>query len=61
MPTKIFGFTPAQFIYEEYDGLYREGEQMLYVNIGLGHLLYPMRLGAWPEITLLTLKKKSNK
>ena len=61
MQTKIFGFTPAQFIYAENDGLYREGEQMLYVNIGLGHLLYPMRLGAWPEITLLTLKKKSNK
>ena len=61
MQTKIFGFTPAQFIYEENDGLYQEGEQMLYVNIGLGHLLYPMRLGAWPEITLLTLKKKSNK
>ena len=61
MQTKIFGFTPAQFIYAEDDGLYREGEQMLYVNIGLGHLLYPMRLGSWPEITLLTLKKKSNK
>ena len=61
MQTKIFGFTPAQFIYPENDGLYQEGEQMLYVNIGLGHLLYPMRLGAWPEITLLTLKKKSNK
>ena len=60
MQTKIFGFTPAQFIYEENDGLYQEGEQMLYVNIGLGHLLYPMRLGAWPEITLLTLRK-SNK
>ena len=58
MQTKIFGFTPAQFIYEENDGLYQEGEQMLYVNIGLGHLLYPMRLGAWPEITLLTLRKK---
>lgn len=58
MQTKIFGFTPAQFIYAENDGLYREGEQMLYVNIGLGHLLYPMRLGAWPEITLLTLRKK---
>ena len=60
MQTKIFGFTPAQFIYAENDGLYQEGEQMLYVNIGLGHLLYPMRLGAWPEITLLTLRK-SNK
>ena len=58
MQTRIFGFTPAQFVYPENDGLYQEGEQMLYVNIGLGHLLYPMRLGAWPEITLLTLKSK---
>lgn len=58
MQTKIFGFTPAQFVYPENDGLYQEGEQMLYVNIGLGHLLYPMRLGAWPEITLLTLRKE---
>ena len=56
MQTRIFGFTPAQFVYPENDGLYQEGEQMLYVNIGLGHLLYPIRLGAWPEITLLTLK-----
>ena len=58
MQTKILGFTPAQFVYPENDGLYREGNQMLYVNIGLGHLLYPMRLGAWPEITLLTLRKE---
>ena len=58
MQTRIFGFTPAQLVYPENDGLYQEGEQMLYVNIGLGHLLYPMRLGAWPEITLLTLKAK---
>lgn len=61
MQTKILGFTPAQFIYKENDGLYQEDGQMLYVNVGLGHLLYPMRLGAWPEITLLTLKKKPNK
>ena len=59
MQTKFFGFTPARFVYPENDGLYREGEQMLYVNIGLGHLMYPMRLGAWPEITLLTLKRQN--
>lgn len=58
MQTKIFGFSPAQFVYPENDGLYQEGKQMLYVNIGLGHLLYPIRLGAWPEITFLTLKAK---
>lgn len=57
MQTEIFGFSPAIFAFPEYSGLYQEGNQMLYVNIGLGHLLYPMRLGAWPEITLLTLRK----
>lgn len=60
MQTKIFGFSPARFVYPEYDGLYQEDGQMLYVNIGLGHLLYPMRLGAWPEITLFTLKSKQD-
>lgn len=58
MQTKIFGFTPARFIYPENEGLYEENGQKLYVNVGLGHLLYPMRLGAWPEITLFTLKAK---
>lgn len=58
MQTKIFGFSPAVWVYPEYEGLYREGKQMLYVNIGLGHLMYPLRLGAWPEITLLTLKRE---
>jgi len=61
MQTKIFGFSPASWVYPEYDGLYTEGHQMLYVNIGLGHLMYPLRLGAWPEITLLTLKKEDLK
>ena len=58
MQTKIFGFSPAVWVYPEYEGLYSEGKQMLYVNIGLGHLMYPLRLGAWPEITLLTLKRE---
>ncbi len=58
MQTKIFGFSPAVWVYPEYEGLYNEGGQMLYVNIGLGHLMYPLRLGAWPEITLLTLKRE---
>lgn len=60
MQTKLFSFTPAQLVYPENEGLYQEGNQMLYVNIGLGHLLYPMRLGAWPEITLFTLKSGIN-
>ena len=58
MQTKIFGFSPSAWVYPEYEGLYTEDGQMLYVNIGLGHLMYPLRLGAWPEITLLTLKRE---
>ena len=58
MQTKIFGFSPSAWVYPEYEGLYTENGQMLYVNIGLGHLMYPLRLGAWPEITLLTLKRE---
>lgn len=58
MQTRFFGLSPASLVYPEHSGLYEEDGQMLYVNVGLGHLLYPMRLGAWPEITLLTLKSK---
>ena len=58
MQTKLFGFSPSRFVYPEHDGLYKENGQMLYVNIGLGYLMFPMRLGAWPEITLLTLEKE---
>jgi predicted MPP superfamily phosphohydrolase len=58
MQTSLFGLSPAAFAYPEHSGLYEENGQMLYVNIGLGHLLYPMRLGAWPEITVLTLHKE---
>ena len=58
MQTTLFGLSPAAFVYPEHSGLYQENGQMLYVNIGLGHLLYPMRIGAWPEITLLTLRCK---
>ena len=56
MQTEILGFSPSRFIYPEYNGLYQEDGQMLYVNIGLGYLMFPMRLGAWPEITLITLE-----
>jgi predicted MPP superfamily phosphohydrolase len=58
MQTSLFDLSPAAFAYPEHSGLYEEDGQMLYVNIGLGHLLYPMRLGAWPEITMLTLRRK---
>lgn len=57
MQMRIFGFSPCRWLYSEYDGLYSSGKQSLYVNIGLGGTL-PFRLGASPEITLLTLKRR---
>ena len=52
---RVFGWSVARFIYDEYDGLYTEGDHNLYVNIGLGGTM-PMRIGATPEISLITLK-----
>lgn len=57
MQFRIFGYTPSSFAYPECDGLYAEGKQSLYVNIGLGGTM-PMRIGATPEITLITLNNK---
>lgn len=58
MQFSIFGFSPSAFIYPEHNGMYLEKGRGLYVNIGLGYVLFPMRIGAWPEITVITLKKK---
>lgn len=59
MQISIFGFSVSKFIYPEHRGMYLENKRGLYVNIGLGYVLFPMRLGAWPEITLLTLRKSN--
>ncbi len=50
--------SPARLRYREWGGLYADGSQALYVNIGLGMVAMPMRIGATPEITLITLRKK---
>jgi predicted MPP superfamily phosphohydrolase len=52
-----FRWSPAQYIYEQWAGLYRAGRQSLYVNRGLGFLGYPGRVGILPEVTVLTLKR----
>lgn len=48
-----FKWSPAQYIYEQWAGLYDDGRQKLYVNRGYGFLGYPGRVGILPEITLL--------
>jgi uncharacterized protein len=52
-----FKWSPSQYIYRQWAGLYREGEQHLYVNRGFGYIGYPGRVGIYPEITLLELTK----
>lgn len=52
---QIGGFSPASWMMPEWGGLYREGHQQLYVSTGIGGSI-PYRLGAWPQIEVLTLR-----
>ena len=53
---KIGKWTPARMAFKEWGGAYRIGEQMLYVSSGIGGS-FPFHLGAWPELTVITLKR----
>jgi predicted MPP superfamily phosphohydrolase len=53
----IPGFSSARLIGPRTDGLYREGADVLYVSRGLGVVGLPLRIGARPEIVILTLKR----
>jgi uncharacterized protein len=50
-------FSPVQFRYPHWAGLYEETKRYLYVNRGFGFLGFPGRVGIWPEVTVLTLRK----
>lgn len=50
-----FRWSPVQYVYRQWAGLYEEGNQKLYVNRGFGFLGYPGRVGILPEITLIEL------
>ena len=52
-----FKWSPSQYIYPHWAGLYKVGEQQLYVNRGFGFLGYPGRVGIMPEITVFELHK----
>lgn len=52
--------SPSSLIYKEWNGLYQEGDQYLYINKGLGFIGLPVRLGvARPEVTVITLKTEN--
>jgi uncharacterized protein len=55
--TKVVKWSPAQYMYKQWAGLYRKDNQYIYVNRGLGFLGYPGRAGIRPEITVIELQK----
>jgi predicted MPP superfamily phosphohydrolase len=50
-----FRWSPVQYVYKQWAGLYEEGAQKLYVNRGYGFIGYPGRVGILPEITHIKL------
>ncbi len=50
-------WSPIQFRYPQWAGLYENLGRYVYVNRGLGYHAYPGRVGIWPEITVIQLKK----
>jgi predicted MPP superfamily phosphohydrolase len=50
-----FKWSPVEYVYKEWAGLYENGNQKLYVNRGFGFIGYPGRVGILPEITLIEL------
>lgn len=63
----LFGWSPVRMVYREWSGLYdnvkttAEGyriTQYLHISNGVGCVPVPFRIGAWPEINVITLKKK---
>lgn len=52
-----FKWSPAQYLYKQWAGLYQGENQYLYVNRGFGFLGFPGRIGMLPELTIMELKK----
>ena len=50
-----FKWSPVQYVYQQWAGLYEQAAQKLYVNRGYGFIGYPGRVGILPEITVLEL------
>lgn len=52
-----FKWSPIQYRYKQWAGIYQFKENFINVNRGFGYLAYPGRVGIWPEITVIKLKK----
>lgn len=55
----VVKWSPVKWRYKYWAGVYKEKNQFINVNRGFGFIGYPGRVGIWPEITVITLKKKS--
>ncbi len=54
-----FKWSPVQYKYNQWAGLYEEDNCQIYVNRGLGHLGYAGRVGIMPDISILKIKKST--
>lgn len=59
---ELFGFkwSPVQYVYKQWAGLYQNAGRFLYVNRGFGFIGLKGRIGMWPEVAVITLKRKSS-
>lgn len=53
----VIKWSPVQYVYKQWAGLYENLGRYVYVNRGFGFHAYPGRVGIWPEITVIQLKK----
>jgi predicted MPP superfamily phosphohydrolase len=52
-----FRWSPVQWRYKQWAGIYGDPNQRINVNRGFGYLAYPGRVGMWPEVSVITLKR----
>ncbi|WP_339658923.1 metallophosphoesterase [uncultured Polaribacter sp.] len=50
-------WSPSKYVYKQWAGLYEESNRFINVNRGFGYHAFPGRVGIWPEITVIELKK----
>lgn len=59
---ELFGFkwSPIKYVYKQWAGLYQDEGRFLYVNRGFGFLGLKGRIGMWPEVAVITLKRRQS-
>ncbi len=56
----LIKWSPVKWRYKHWAGIYEEAGRFINVNRGFGFLAYPGRVGIWPEISVITLKKRTS-